>query len=421
VASTAPESCPACGGPLPARTAGEGGPASCSACRPHEGTTVQGLVDEIGRRTKEWASQPPAALDAGVSELSASVARLRRVARVARELAEDDDEYGAPDDVAGLPRTAPDFAALTEAHRRALQVHCYRMTGSYDDAEDLVRETFLRAWRARETFPGPAGIRIWLYRIATYTCLDFLRRTPRRPHGYEPLPGVHHGTGEPPARVTWLQPYPQDEVPEVPEAASAAGPYESLELPVLVALQHLPPRQRAALILRDVLGLGAEDTAEAVDLVPASVDSALERARPALRERLPDRPADRPTDGGRALLARYTAADEALDVAAMGALLAEDVTLTVPPGPSWFTGRNAVLAHLRTRLDPLSPAFPGHRRHLPARANGQPAAGVYVRRPGTNVHRAETLDVLRVEDDRIVEITSFEPHLFPAFGLPPRL
>ncbi|MFH8799509.1 RNA polymerase subunit sigma-70 [Streptomyces sp. NPDC017936] len=391
--------------------------------------TVQGLVDEIGHLAGGLSPEPPAALDAGVSELSAAVARLRRVARAARDLAEDDDEYGAPSDAAELPWTEADFAALTETHRRALLVHCYRMTGSYDDAEDLVRESVLRAWRARDTFPGRAGTVTWLYRIATHVCLEFLRRTPRRPHGHEPLPGVRHGAGEPPARITWLQPYPDD---EVPGPAPAAGPYASLELPLLVALQHLPPRQRAALVLRDVLGLSAGDTAEALGLTPGSVDDALERARPALRERLPVRSAHRTgegthDDGGdgsgreRAVLLRYMAAGEAADVAAAGRLLAADVTLTMPPEPSWFTGRDAVLAHLRTRLDPLGPAFPGHRRHLPVRANGQPAAGVYVRRPGTNVHRAQLLDVLRVEDDRIVEITSFEPHLFPAFGLPPRL
>ncbi|CAM5424481.1 RNA polymerase subunit sigma-70 [Streptomyces aurantiogriseus] len=421
MASTTAESCPDCGGPLPARTGDEGGPAFCSACRRHGGTTVQGLVDGIGRRVRELASEPPAALDAGVSELSAAVARLRWVARVARDLAEDDDEYGAPADDTELPRTTAGFAALAEAHRRALQAHCYRMTGSYDDAEDLVRETLRRAWRVRDTHPGRAGTRTWLYRIATHTCLDFLRRTPRRPHAHEPLPGVHHGTGEPPARVTWLQPYPDD---ELPEPAATDSPYASLELPFLVALQHLPPRRRAALILREVLGLSADDTAAALDLPVESVDSALERARPALRDQLPEGPngrTDRAGERARALLVRYAAAGKAFDTAAMDELLTEDVTLTLPPTPFWFTGRTAVLAQLRTRLDPLSPAFPGHWRFRRARANGQLAAGGYVRRPGTTGYRPHVLDVLRVEDDRIVEITSFEPHLFPAFGLPPRL
>jgi RNA polymerase sigma-70 factor (ECF subfamily) len=301
------------------------------------------------------------------------------------------------------------------------------MTGSYDDAEDLVQETFLRAWRARDGFEGRAGARTWLYRIATNACLDFQRRTARRPQRYEPVPGMNHGTGEPPARITWLQPYPDDELPsaeEQPEAAALSR--ETLELVFLAALQHLPPRQRAVLILRDVLGLTAAETAEALGLTVASANSALQRARPTLRDRLPRHRADwtttEPTRAQRAVLQRYMTAAERLDFGAMTELLSEDVTLTMPPNPFWFTGRDALVDFLRPTLDPASPAFFGHWRHLPARANGQLAAGGYVRRPGTNVYRAQVLDVLRFDaDDRIVEVTSFEPHLFPAFGLPLRL
>ncbi|MGW2379068.1 RNA polymerase subunit sigma-70 [Streptomyces sp. NPDC001658] len=452
-----PDSCPVCGRPLPAR-AGRTGRSSvyCSAaCRqkayrerrePVAGGGVRELIEDIGRRAGQLVPQPPAVLYDTVTELSASVARLRRVARTARDTAEDsvtptsvteaqaavtevpDGLTEAPAGVTELTET--DFAALTERHRREIQVHCYRMTGSYDEAEDLVQETFLRAWRARDGFQGRASARTWLYRIATNACLDFQRRTARRPRRYEPIPGMNHGEGEPPARITWLQPYPDDELPvvEAPEQPeTAALSRETLELVFLAAIQHLPPRRRAVLILRDVLGLTAAETAEALGTSVASVNSALQRARPVLREHLPRERADwragEPTEGQRAVLERYMAAVGRLDFDAMAALLTEDVTLTMPPNPFWFVGRDALVDFVRVSLDPASPMFIGHWRSLPARANGQLAVGHYIRRPGTSVHRAQVLDVLRFAagEDRIAEITSFEPHLFPAFGLPLRL
>ncbi|WP_043669733.1 sigma-70 family RNA polymerase sigma factor [Streptomyces xylophagus] len=436
----AEESCPSCGKPLTAR-AGRTGRRSvyCSAaCRQKAyrerqgsvGAGVDGLIKEIGRQVEELVPQPPSVFYSGVTELSSSVARLRRVARTARDTARESVTQVPVTEVpavAEVPLDEGDFAALVESHRREIQVHCYRMTGSYDDAEDLVQETFLRAWRARDTFQGRAGARTWLYRIATNACLDFQRRTARRPKRYEPLPGMNHGGGEPPARITWLQPYPDDELPsaeEQPEAAAVSR--ETLELVFLAAVQHLPPRQRAVLVLRDVLGLTAVETGEALDMTVASVNSALQRARPTLRDRLPGRradwTADGPTEHQRTLVKRYMAAAERLDLSEVANLLSEDVTLTMPPNPFWFTGRDALVEFLSVSLDANSPMFLGHWRHLPARANGQLAAGGYVRRPGTTVYRAQVLDVLRFgADDRIVEITSFEPHLFPAFGLPLRL
>ncbi|MER6422258.1 sigma-70 family RNA polymerase sigma factor [Streptomyces sp. NPDC001137] len=437
------DACASCGKVLPAR-AGRTGRSSvyCSAaCRQKAyrerqgagtGASVQGLIDDIGRQVKELTPQPPSVLYSGVADLSAAVARLRRVARTARETAKEPQGPTEPSvtakAVTEIPLTEADFATLTESHRREIHVHCYRMTGSYDDAEDLVQETFLRAWRARESFEGRAGARTWLYRIATNACLDFQRRTARRPQRYEPIPGMNHGTGEAPARITWLQPYPDDELPTAEEDRPdvAAVSRETLELVFLAAIQHLPPRQRAVLILRDVLGLTAAETAEALDLTVASANSALQRARPTLRDHLPGQRAEwsagEPTEAQRTVLQRYMTAAEQLDFAAMTDLLSKDVTLTMPPNPFWFTGRDALVDFLRPTLDPASPMFFGHWRHLPARANGQLAAGGYVRRPGTHVHRAQVLDVLRFDaDDRIVEITSFEPHLFPAFGLPLRL
>ncbi|MEV8538958.1 sigma-70 family RNA polymerase sigma factor [Streptomyces sp. NPDC051572] len=437
----AEDSCPSCGKPLTAR-AGRTGRRSvyCSAaCRQKAyrerqggggGVGVDGLIKEIGRQVEELVPQPPSVFYSGVTELSSSVARLRRVARTARDTAQEPVTHVPVTEAPAVPQVPVDegdFAALVESHRREIQVHCYRMTGSYDDAEDLVQETFLRAWRARDTFEGRAGARTWLYRIATNACLDFQRRTARRPKRYEPLPGMNHGGGEPPARITWLQPYPDDELPsaeEQPEAAAVSR--ETLELVFLAAVQHLPPRQRAVLVLRDVLGLTAVETGGALDMTVASVNSALQRARPTLRDRLPGRRADwttaEPTEHQRTLVKRYMAAAERLDLSEVAALLSEDVTLTMPPNPFWFTGRDALLEFLSVSLDANSPMFLGHWRHLPARANGQLAAGGYVRRPGTTVYRAQVLDVLRFDaDDRIIEITSFEPHLFPAFGLPLRL
>ncbi|MFF3919052.1 RNA polymerase subunit sigma-70 [Streptomyces sp. NPDC001852] len=440
------QTCASCGGPLPARD-GRRGRSSvyCSAaCRQRAyrerqdgNRDLEELIGSVGRQAGALVPRPVSALYAGVTELSASVARLRRVARLAQETRESGNHHsvtesdvtesrgpGTSDSVPDSPVTEFDeaaFAALTEAHRREIRAHCYRMTGSYDDAEDLVQETFLRAWRGRDGYRGRASTRTWLYRIATNACLDFQRRTARRPQRYEPLPGMDHGTGEPPARITWLQPYPDEELPD-----SAAEARETVELVLLAALQHLPARQRAALVLRDLLGLTAADTAQALGTSVASVNSALQRARPALREHLPasrtDWTAAPPTDTQRDALRRYMAAAERLDFDAMAELLAEEVTLTMPPNPFWFTGRDALLAFLRPSLDPSSPVFLGHWRHLPARANGQLAAGGYVRRPGTNVYRAQVLDVLRFDaEGRIAEITSFEPHLFPAFGLPLRL
>jgi RNA polymerase sigma-70 factor (ECF subfamily) len=320
------------------------------------------------------------------------------------------------------------FAELLEPYRRELQVHCYRMTGSYDEAEDLVQETFLKAWRSREVYEGRASVRTWLYRIATNVCLDHLRRHLRTPRRYERLPGMDHGEGEPPVRIEWLQPYPDELLAGIP--AAEAGPEsqalsrETVELVFLAALQHLPPRQRAVLILRDVVGLPAAETAQLLELSTASVNSALQRARPALREHLPAgrrtewAPATAPTREEREVVERYRAAAERLDIPAMAELLAADAKLTMPPNPYWFVGRKAILDFVTQTLDPASPQFFGHWRHLPTRANGQPAVGGYVQRPGTTVYRAQNLDVLRIEDGRIAEITTFEPHLLPAFGLP---
>jgi RNA polymerase sigma-70 factor (ECF subfamily) len=404
---------------------------------------VARLITEAAERAERLTPQPPETFYADVTALSSTVGTLRRIARTARDAAggpaatsvtgvsvtgEAVTEEAVTEEAVTETLDEGSFAGLVESHRRELQVHCYRMTGSFDDAEDLVQEAFLRAWRGRAGFAGRSSVRTWLYRVTTNACLDFLRRTGRRPQRYEPVPGMAHGDGDPPDRITWLQPYPDELLAEMP--AEAAGPdaeavsRETVELVFLAALQHLPPRQRAVLILRDVLGLPAAEAADLLDMSTASVNSALQRARPTLRERLPERRAQwsgTPSAEERAVLERYMDAAHRGDIPAMAAILKPEVRLTMPPNPFWFLGRKALLDFVSVSVDPASPQYFGAWRHLPTRANGLPAVAGYVRRPGTSFYRAQNLDVLRIEDGRIAEITTFEPHLLPSFDLPLKL
>jgi RNA polymerase sigma-70 factor (ECF subfamily) len=321
------------------------------------------------------------------------------------------------------------FAALVERHRRELRVHCYRMLGSYDEAEDLVQETFLRAWKHLDGFEGRSSLRTWLYRIATNACLDVLGDRGRRVLPSDLAPPGQSCEGLPPrADIAWLQPFPdrlwEPVAPGDAEPDAVAVTRETIELAFLAAIQHLPPRQRAVLILRDVLGWPARQTAEHLDGSVASVNSALQRARATLREHLPQHrldwaPSAAPTEGERAVLRRYMEAVEQADLTAIADLLAEDVRTIMPPYPVWSQGREAAVAALATSWDPASPHYVGRFRMVATRANGHPAAAVYLRAPGTTVFRAAAIVVLRVEGDRVAEITSFhDPGLFAAFGLP---
>jgi RNA polymerase sigma-70 factor (TIGR02960 family) len=301
----------------------------------------------------------------------------------------------------------PTFAAAIERHRRALHLHCYRMLGSLDEAEDMVQETLLRAWRGRSGFEGRSSLRAWLYRIATNACLDFLRQHPER-------------VARPAAEVPWLQPYP-DRLLEELAASSDAEPdavlvaKETVELIFIVAIQRLPPIQRAALLLRDVLGWSAKETAALLNTSVVAANSALQRARSTLQ----DRPApSEPSDQERVLLERYMDAHRRADSAAVIAMLHEQVRFTMPPEPTLYDGRDAVAEFF---LDAFGPGRPGDFRLVGTRANGQPAAANYVRRPGDDAYRAMSLDVLRLDAGRLVEITTFGPELFPAFGLEPTL
>ncbi len=318
------------------------------------------------------------------------------------------------------------FAALLERHRRALEVHCYRMLGSLEDAEDLVQETFLRAWRARAGFAadGRGATGAWLHRIATNACLDALRGRPRRVMPEDLAPAGDPTRPPPgPADLPWLQPYPDRLIdlaaPAEDEPGAAAVARETIELAFIAAIQHLPPRQRAVLILRDVLAWPARDVAGLLDASVPAVNSALQRARDTLRERLgprtqwarssPERPEERE------LLRRYVEAHERADAGALAALLREEARLTMPPHPVWFAGREAIMAAMQAGFDP---AF-GRLRTVATAANRQPAAAHYLRAPGDDAHRALALDVLRIEGGRVAVITTFAlPALFTAFGLP---
>jgi RNA polymerase sigma-70 factor (ECF subfamily) len=310
------------------------------------------------------------------------------------------------------------FGELAERFRHELQVHCYRLLGSFEDAEDLVQETFLRAWRKRGSFRGRSTFRAWLYGIATNACLDALERRPRRTH--------EAGVPPPEADLPWLQPFPDRLLDGIatsdaePDAVVVAK--ETIELAFIVAIQQLPARQRAVLIVRDILGWSAQETASLLEASVASVNSALQRARATLKKHLPERrlewaPGSDPSEAERALLERYMEAHERADATALAALLREDALQTMPPEPSWYAGREAVAGLARE----FFVSDFGHMRCLLTRANRQPAVAIYLRKPDDAAHRPMALDVLRVEGGLVAEITTFVPELFPAFALPATL
>ncbi|MGH8892714.1 MAG: RNA polymerase subunit sigma-70 [Actinomycetes bacterium] len=304
-----------------------------------------------------------------------------------------------------------DFETLTQRHRRELQVHCYRMLASYDEAEDAVQETYLRAWRSRETFLGE-HVRAWLYRIATNVCMDMLRAKSRR------VPEMQSY-----AEVGWLTPYPDsllDEIPsgdDQPDVVAVAR--ETIELAFLAALQVLPPRQRAALIAREVLGMPAAETASLLETSVAAANSALQRARATMRAHLPshrnDWTASEPSPAERELLDRFIDAHQRCDAAAAVAIAAQDVRVTMPPAGMCFDGLDTVAALIERAF---GPDRDGDWRLRPTMANRMPTAASYLRRPGDTRFRAFKFDVLRVEGDSIAEITTFGPELFELFGLP---
>ena len=313
------------------------------------------------------------------------------------------------------------FRELTEPHRRELQVHCYRMLGSFADAEDALQDTLLAAWQGLEGFEGRASLRTWLYRIATNRCLNARRSASRRPAREWNIPGV-----EPPeptrlGEVVWLEPFPDAllegamDVPPGPEARYEQA--ESISLAFVTALQVLPPRQLAVLILRDVLGFHASEVADMLDSTVESVTSALKRARASLQRRQPGA-ADReppPAPGSPAedaIVAKFVRAYESADLDALVALLTDDVFMSMPPMPLEYEGRDVV-----ARFCALM--FGAGRRFdlVPTRANGQAAFGTYVRGPD-GIRHGTGLFVLTLAGDRICAMTRFENSVLPWFGLP---
>ncbi|KAA6212956.1 sigma-70 family RNA polymerase sigma factor [Streptomyces albofaciens JCM 4342] len=285
------------------------------------------------------------------------------------------------------------FSRLVARYRPELQVHCYRLLGSFEESGRLVTETLARAWRERESFAGHPTFRTWLYRVATRACLDFLAAAPRAP-----LPREVRGGGPVPATaLPWLQPCPDtllEQVPAQRTGSDEVAAKETISLAFMVALQLLPPRQRAVFVLREVLEWPARETAAALGVSVAAVNSALQRARRSVRKHLPRAAEPEATEyDDCAVLRLYTDALERGDTAALATVLCEAPRTARRPDPP-------------------------HCRRLPTRMNHQPAVARYARGPGERVHRAHGLEVLRVEGGRIAEITEFAPGLFPALGLP---
>ncbi|MEV5839277.1 sigma-70 family RNA polymerase sigma factor [Nocardia sp. NPDC052112] len=308
-----------------------------------------------------------------------------------------------------------EFAARTAPYRRELLAHCYRMLGSVDDAEDLVQETLLRAWRGYGDFEGRASMRTWLYRIATNACLNVLEHRRRvLPTGLseataDPTQAVHFAPGTP-----WLQPMPDVLIaPETADPAAIVAARDEMRLALIAAWQHLPPRQRAVLILRDVLHWKAAEVAELIGTSVAAVNSMLQRAHAALAELEPDTPVTEPNDPEiRALLDRYAAAFEAADMDTLVTLLRSDAVWEMPPIEEWFRGNTTIVELVRSKC----PYRAGEVRMVPIAANGQPGFAFYLH------GRAQSLQILTVTPTGVAHVVSYhDSSMFPAFGLPTSL
>jgi RNA polymerase sigma-70 factor, ECF subfamily len=320
------------------------------------------------------------------------------------------------------------FARLADSYRGDLHAHCYRMLGSTADAEDALQETLLRAWRALPRFEGRSSVRSWLYKIATNACLRAIERRPRRvlPVDYGPAADPHDGLAEPVTEAVWLEPYPDERLglgsgPAGPEARYERR--EGVELAFIAALQHLPARQRAVLILRDVLGFSARETAAVLETTPVSVDSALQRAHKTVDQRVPEQSQlatlrSLGDSAVRHVVQRYVDAWERNDVHAVVAMLAEDARLAMPPLPTWYRGREQVAIFLGTALLAGTIRW----RLVPARANGQLAFGLYAWDDRTQTFMLRALDVLTLRGAQIQQITAFlTPDAFRGFDLPAHL
>lgn len=317
-----------------------------------------------------------------------------------------------------------DFDDLVRRYRRELHVYCYRMLGSFDEAEDHVQEVLLRAWRSREQFEGRSSPRTWLYRVATNACLDTLRRDARR--AVPVMSGAPAGSGPSITTMPWVQPYPDSLLDELageqPDPETVAVNRETMSLAFLATIQLLPPRQRAVLILRDVVVWSAAEVAGLLDMSVPAVNSALQRARTTLRDQWPDgrlawAPAAEPDSGQLRMLKQFIDAHEQADPEALIAILRHDIRLAISPQAGEWNGLGDVGDALRGGMNSL-----GQWRVLPIRANGQPGAAGYLRRPGETAFTPFVLTVLRIENGNVVDIAAFEqPSMFAAFGLPASL
>jgi RNA polymerase sigma-70 factor (TIGR02960 family) len=313
------------------------------------------------------------------------------------------------------------FRELTDPYRHELQLHCYRIVGSTQEAEDLVQETLLAAWRGLEQFSERASIRTWLYRIATNRCIDALRASARRPQSLEPMTELPEPSRA--AEPIWLEPYPDmlleglaDGAPG-PEARYEAK--EAITLAFVAGLQHLPPQQRAVLVLRDVLSFRAAEVAEMLDATETAVNSLLRRARTALDTRLPAAGRERaPLPNSRSereVVGRFADAVEAGDIETVVALLTDDAWVTMPPQPHEYQGAEAIGRFLHDRAVSRG----GPLLLVPTRANGQPAFGCYFPCPHTDIARPYGMIVLTLAGSKVAEITFFaDSSVFPHFGLP---
>lgn len=316
-----------------------------------------------------------------------------------------------------------EFAQLAESHRRELQVHCYRMLGSLQDAEDLVQETLLKAWQKRNSYEGRAPFRAWLYGIATNACLDALARRPRRvlPPARQPASDPTQPPAPPIAEPIWLEPIPDEMTAGIESSPEARyETRESISLAFLAALQFLPARQRAVLVLRDVLDMPASQVADVLGTSVPSVNSILHRARAALeqrgvarrRESMRALPPEQPL---RELLTRYVRAWENADVDALVSLLKQDATFPMPPMPQWFQGRDAIAAFVANAI--FAGDARGRFRLLPAQANGQPAFAFYKLDDAGEAFIAFAIQVLTLEGNLIADVTTFATaDLFKYFG-----
>ena len=320
------------------------------------------------------------------------------------------------------------FARLVSSHRSALEAHCYRMLGSVADAEDAMQDALLRAWRGLGSFEGRSSLSSWLYRIATNACLRMIERRPKRvlPIDYGPPADPHESIEAPLVESVWIEPYPDERLGLADGFAAPEARYEqreSVELAFIAALQHLPPRQRAVLILRDVLGFSADEVAEALDSTTTSVYSALQRAHKVVDERLPERSQQETLrsledDQIRELVEGYVDAWERADVDAVVAMLAEDVSIAMPPTPTWFRGRAELDQFLRDR--PLSGRL--RWRGIPIRANGQLGVGFYVWDEASDGYIPHGVSVLTLRGDKVAGIDAFiTPDAIEVFGLPAKL